>query len=177
LLFWTKGQSTDSNSALLVEGYSGGGWNALTNLVPLLNTATNRSLPLSSDITRLRFTYTKSAGNLAFDDVIVQGLFCGPSGETPPILNPIGDTSVEVSNTLQFAVTAQPTDGDPVTLSVSNAPAGAEFVSTNENGTFYFTPTFGQIGVHTTTFYAADNDGVTSETIRITVTPPSLSAA
>jgi glutaconate CoA-transferase subunit A len=36
--------------------------------------------------------------------------------ETPPVLNPIGNTSIQVSNLLQFAVTAQPTDGDTVAL-------------------------------------------------------------
>ena len=95
----------------------------------------------------------------------------GSPPETPPVLNPIGDTSVQVSNLLQFAVTATPTDGDAVTLSVSNAPAGAVFSATNENGTFYFTPDASQVGVHTTSFYAVDNDGVSLETIRITVNP------
>jgi subtilisin-like proprotein convertase family protein len=119
--------------------------------------------------------YSDAVGTGAFSNEFVELYYdaAGSPSETPPILNPIGDTSIEVSNTLQFAVTAQPTDGDPVTLSVSNAPAGSVFVSTNENGTFYFTPTYEQIGVHTATFYAADNDGVDSETIRITVTPPS----
>lgn len=120
--------------------------------------------------------YSDAVGTGAFSNEFVELYYDAAGGgaaQSPPILNPIGDTSVEVSNTLQFAVTAQATDGDPVTLSVSNAPSGAVFASTNENGTFYFTPTLAQVGVHTTTFYAADNDGISSETIRITVTPPS----
>ncbi len=125
--------------------------------------------------------YSDAVGTGAFSNEFVELYYDasggGGGGDTPPILNPIGDTSVQVSNLLQFAVTAQPTDGDPVTLLVSNAPAGAVFVSTNENGTFYFTPTAEQIGVHTTTFYAVDNDGAASETIRITVTPASSPGA
>lgn len=120
------------------------------------------------------FEYSDALGTGAYSNEFIELYFdapAGASGQTPPVLNPIGDTSVQVSNLLEFAVTATPTDGDPVTLSVSNAPAGAVFSSTNENGTFSFTPDASQVGVYTTTFYAADNDGVDFETIRITVTP------
>lgn len=123
--------------------------------------------------------YSDAIGTGAFSNEFVELYYDagGGGGRTPPVLNPIGDTAVQVSNLLQFSVTAQPTDGDPVTLSVSNAPAGAVLVSTNENGTFYFTPDASQVGVHTTTFYAVDIDGAASETIRITVTPASTPGA
>jgi subtilisin-like proprotein convertase family protein len=95
----------------------------------------------------------------------------GPPLPTPPILNPVGHQSVTVSNALQFQVVATPTDGDAVTLSVSNLPAGAEFYSTNENGSFVWgsaTPT----GVYSVSFYATDKDGSDAETISITVGEP-----
>ncbi len=95
-----------------------------------------------------------------------------PPEGTPPTLNSIGNRSVEIAVPLQFTISATPTDGDTVTLSVSNAPAGAVLASTNENGTF----TWGlpsPAGVYTTTFYAVDKDGFDSETITITVTPQS----
>jgi hypothetical protein len=86
----------------------------------------------------------------------------------PPVLTNIGNKSVSESNTLQFAVTATEQDGDPVTLTASNLPSGAIFSATNMNGTFLWTtPT--PDGVYTTTFYAADKDGVDVETITITV--------
>lgn len=88
--------------------------------------------------------------------------------QSPPTLNPVGNKSVTVSNTLQFAVTATPTDGDTVSLTASNLPSGAVFSSTNENGTFTWTnasPT----NVYSVTFNAADNDGADNETITITV--------
>lgn len=94
----------------------------------------------------------------------------GAAPQTPPTLNPIGNKSVTISNTLQFAVTATPTDGDTVTLTASNLPSGAVFGSTNEIGTFTWTnasPT----NVYSVTFNAADNDGADNETITITVNP------
>lgn len=97
----------------------------------------------------------------------------GASSEHPPVLNPIGNQFVTVSNALQIAVTAVPTEGDPVTLSVSEAPPGSTFDSTNQNGTFTWT-NCGPVGVYTSTFYATDDDGTVSEEIRITVRPQQL---
>jgi subtilisin-like proprotein convertase family protein len=87
----------------------------------------------------------------------------------PPVLAPIGDRAVVWSNTLSFAVSAtDPVDGDPITLSVSNAPLTATFGATNGAGTFTWADA-GPLGVYTCTFYAVDNDGAAQETILITV--------
>ena len=86
----------------------------------------------------------------------------------PPVLGAIGNQSVTVGSNLQFQVAATPTDGDTVTLTASNLPAGSTFNATNENGTFQWlnaSPT----GVYSVTFYAEDDDGSDSETISITV--------
>ncbi|HQF20162.1 MAG TPA: S8 family serine peptidase [Kiritimatiellia bacterium] len=91
--------------------------------------------------------------------------------DIPPVLNPIGNKTVALGGSLQFAITAVPTDGDEVTLTTSALPAGATFGSTNENGTFQWnnaSPT----GVYSVTFYAEDVDGQDSETITITVYDP-----
>lgn len=113
----------------------------------------------------------QSSGTGAFrlDDVVVFGTVT-PAGDTPPVLAAIGNKSILTNSPLVFTVAATPTDGDTVTLSVSNAlPVGAAFGSTNENGAFeWLAP--GPVGVYTMTFYAADNDGADSEQITITVT-------
>ncbi len=113
----------------------------------------------------------QSSGTGAFrlDDVVVFGVVAS-LGDTPPVLGAIGNKTVLTNAPLSFAVTATPTEGDTVTLSVSNAlPAGATFGSTNEVGTFeWLAP--GPVGVYTMTFYAADNDGVDTEEITISVT-------
>ena len=89
--------------------------------------------------------------------------------ETPPTLNAIGNKSTRTNSAISFAVTAVATEGDPVTLTVSNAPVGSTFGATNINGTFSWASP-APAGVYTMTFYAADNDGADSETITITVT-------
>ena len=89
---------------------------------------------------------------------------------TPPALNPIGDQSVFLGETLQFEVSAAPTEGDAVALTASNLPAGSIFYPTNELGTFLWTgaaPT----GLYSVTFNAADPDGFDDETIGIAVHP------
>ena len=91
-----------------------------------------------------------------------------PPPPTPPILNPIGNQLGLLGDTLQFPVVATPTDGDAVTLTASNLPAGSSFDTTNENGTFAWisaSPT----GVYSVTFIATDKDGSDEETISIAV--------
>ncbi len=93
---------------------------------------------------------------------------CGLGSNQPPVLYVIGDKSIVLSNALAFGVTASDNESDPITLSVSNAPAGSTFGATNGNGTFTWASP-APIGVYTCTFYAAGDDGVDFETIRITV--------
>ena len=171
LSFWIKGQTTDSSSALLVEGLTGASWGTITNIVPLPISSTVVSRAISPAITRLRFTYTKSVGNLSFDDVIVGGLADGGSAPvtTPPVFNAVPNQFVQVSNTLTFTVSAQQTDGDTVTLSASNLPPGAVFSSLNENGSVTWSNA-APVGVYTSRYYAADKDGIVSITNTITVT-------
>ncbi len=88
----------------------------------------------------------------------------------PPVLAPIGAQAIAISNTLTVAVTATPTDGDPVTLTVSNAPAGSSFSASGASGTFYWTNA-APMGVYTARFYAADNDGNDWESVVISVVP------
>lgn len=77
LSFWLKGQGTNATSALLVEGFDGSSWVTIENIMPLPTVPTTKtynsgSTPaLPSNIVQFRFTYTKNAGNLAFDDVVV----------------------------------------------------------------------------------------------------------
>jgi hypothetical protein len=92
--------------------------------------------------------------------------------DVPPVLNPIGNKSVTVSNALSFQVTATPTDGDPVTLTASNMPSGAFFYPTNAAGTFVWSSA-STVGSYDVTFNAADENGSDAETITITVNPAS----
>ncbi len=126
---------------------------------------------------RIRYDEKGTAANLSdhyyLDDVSLTGTPGGGS-QSPPILNPIGGKSVQVSNTLSFVVTATKTDGDPVTnMWVTGKPAAASFGYTpgNTNGLFTWTNA-APAGVYTMVFWAADNDGSDSEEVTITVTNP-----
>lgn len=86
LQFWVKGMGTDASSALLVEEYySGSGWNTLTNVIPLPSSGTVLGpFAMDSFSTEARFTYSKSAGNLAFDDVSISAAISSPTPSTTP---------------------------------------------------------------------------------------------
>ena len=90
----------------------------------------------------------------------------------PPFFNPVANKSVALSNSLTFGVSALETDGDLVTLTASNLPAGAEFFPTNANGaaagTFLWTNAE-PAGVYTSEFYAVDEDGAAFTSVVITV--------
>jgi arylsulfatase A len=77
LKFWIKSLNTNSARSLLVEGFDGNAWIpiktyttlAKINGTKIINASTNPALP--ANIVQFRFTYTKSQGNLAFDDVSI----------------------------------------------------------------------------------------------------------
>jgi len=83
----------------------------------------------------------------------------------PPVLAPIGDKSVGEGATLNFTVSANDADGDPVTYSVQNLPSGAAFAGQ----TFTWTPAYNQGGTYQLTFTASDSQAQDSETITIAV--------
>ena len=77
LSFWIKSQGA-SGSSLLIEGYNGTSWVTINNItsfptVGTIITYNATSTPvLPSGLNKFRFTYTKSAGNISFDDVSIQ---------------------------------------------------------------------------------------------------------
>jgi hypothetical protein len=89
----------------------------------------------------------------------------------PPILDSIGPRSIQEGDTLRFRIHATDSDGDPITLSLSNNPPNSSLIdSGNGAGLFRFTPGYLQSGVYLVTFKAADNTGkADSEQVQITV--------
>lgn len=122
----------------------------------------------------IAFQYTSSKFSPArwsIDQVRLQATASGASNQ-PPVLGPIGDKELVVSNNLMFPVVAvDPVDEDPITLIVSNAPAGSEFSSTNGNGYFSWVGA-APVGIYTSSFHAVDKDGADAETIVITISEP-----
>ena len=98
----------------------------------------------------------------------------GVAANNAPALDPIGDKTVTVGQTLQFTVTATDPDGDQVTLAASNLPTGATFDPLT--GQFSWTTTVNNIGTYPNIQFVATDTGYPSmddsKTITITVTPP-----
>ncbi len=119
--------------------------------------------------TVLTFRLTVSDGRLS--NTASVNITVLPPPNRSPVLDPIGNRTVNVGNTLTFTVTGSDLDGDPLTFSVSPLalPANATFEPTT--GIFTFTPATSQVGMVQLTFFVADGrGGVASETITITVT-------
>ena len=89
----------------------------------------------------------------------------------PPVLDPIGDKSVDEGQLLQFTVTASDPNGDTLTYSASNLPSGASFDPDTQ--TFSWTPNFQQAGNYPGVTFTVEDDGdpslEDSETITIVV--------
>jgi hypothetical protein len=90
----------------------------------------------------------------------------------PPVLNAIGNKSVNTGQTLQFTILATDADGDTLTYSASNLPSGATF--TPSTRTFSWTPTSSQAGTYPNVRFTVSDGSLTDyENITITVSTSS----
>jgi len=86
----------------------------------------------------------------------------------PPVLNPIGNKVINEGELLEFTISASDPDGDPLTFSASNLPAGADFGT--DTRTFSWTPASGQAGTYPDVHFQVSDGSLTdSEDITITV--------
>ncbi|MBA7665993.1 hypothetical protein ES703_74068 [subsurface metagenome] len=96
----------------------------------------------------------------------------------PPVLDPIGDKSVDEGVSLEFTISATDPDvGDTLTYSYSSPALPPEVSFDSATGEFSWTPTEAEDGTYSATFMVEDNGSPSlsdSETIIITVyyTPP-----
>jgi len=87
----------------------------------------------------------------------------------PPVLNTIGNKSVNEGELLQFTVSATDAEGDTLTYSATNLPQGATFNA--QTRTFSWTPTSSQVGSYPNVhFEVSDGELIDYENITITVT-------
>ncbi|MGC8929358.1 MAG: putative Ig domain-containing protein [Candidatus Woesearchaeota archaeon] len=84
-----------------------------------------------------------------------------------PVLEPIGNKTVAENSTLEFVISAYDADGDALTYSVLDLPAGAVFNSVTR--VFSWIPNFDQSGTYYVTFVVSDGSLEDNETIRIIV--------
>lgn len=88
-----------------------------------------------------------------------------------PVIDPVGNRTVETNETLTFVVTGSDDDGDPLLFSLEDGPVGLVISST---GRLVWTPRSNQVGNHTVRVVLSDGrDTVTTEfTVNVTAPPP-----
>lgn len=88
----------------------------------------------------------------------------------PPVLEYIGNKSVDEGQLLQFVLTASDPDGDNLSFSAANLPVGAIFDP--QNATFSWTPGYQQEGNYSNIEFSVTDDGIPigSDTEIITIT-------
>ena len=87
----------------------------------------------------------------------------------PPVLDPIGDKTVNENELLTFDVLATDPNSDNLTYSASNLPTGATFNVSIDFPTFSWIPGYDQAGDHEVQFEVSDGYLSASENITITV--------
>ena len=90
------------------------------------------------------------------------------SGNSPPVLDTIGNKIVNELEPLQFIVTATDTDGDTLSYSLSNSPPIGATIDP-QTGEFSWTPTESQDGDNTFDIMVSDDLLSDYETITVTV--------
>lgn len=93
----------------------------------------------------------------------------------PPVLDPIGDQSVDEGDTLTFTVTASDPDNDTLTFNSPNLPQGATLDTTT--GEFKWIPDYDDAGTYLVTFTVSDCSLTDSKDITITVEDEPYGAA
>ncbi|MHC4925715.1 MAG: putative Ig domain-containing protein [Planctomycetota bacterium] len=95
---------------------------------------------------------------------------------TAPVLDAIDDQTISENQTLQLTVSATDADGDSLSYSAENLPAGAVF----SGQTLSWTPTYSQAGTYDILFSVTDGAESDTQTVTVTVLPvnqaPVLSA-
>jgi hypothetical protein len=97
-----------------------------------------------------------------------------PSGNVPPVLDIVGDQSVDENELVEFTISAADPNGDNLSYSanLSSLPTGASFNATTR--AFSWIPAVGEAGTYSDVrFEVSDGDLTDSENITITVNPAS----
>ncbi len=72
LRFWMRGASVDNLSFLTILYTTNSvTWDTLKKIIPISNSGTNMGFHVPDTAIQLQFTFTKSVGNLAFDDFLL----------------------------------------------------------------------------------------------------------
>ena len=112
--------------------------------------------------------------NCYFSDLMVSENNRFQAGNWVPVLDYIGNKTVQAESLLGFTISATDPNNDPLTYSASNLPAGATFIGQ----IFSWIPASGQVGTYPNVHFEVSDEKYTDfENITITVTevpPPEI---
>ncbi len=121
-------------------------------------------------------TFRVSDGTATDSETVV---FTVNSGNEAPVLDTIGGQTIAEGSLLTFVVTANDINGDSLSYSASDLPAGAEFDVDQQR--FSWTPDYSQAGSFSVTITVSDGTFSDSEAFTITVAnsnrPPVISGS
>ena len=126
---------------------------------------------LSDGAHTIRAEVLLSTGELINFDTNITVANQGPPQNTAPVLNSIGNQSIQANNSKTVSISANDVDNDTLTITASGVPNFASFTD-NGNGTasLVLNPTTANVGSSNITVTVSDGALADSETIQITVT-------
>ncbi len=165
--------SSDAESGIIEYQYAIGTSEGGTDVINWISAGTNTAI-IQSDLTLILGTtyyFSVKAKNEAglWSDIGYSDGILVIAPNQPPILEPIGNKTVNEGQTLNFTILASdPNTEDTLTYSADPLPRGASFDANSHSLTWK--PDFTQSGIYAVTFTVRDPDGLTdSETVNITV--------
>jgi hypothetical protein len=84
LKFWMKSFGNSSGSSLAIDGFNGSTWSSIANYSSISGSGTLYNLDNLSGYTQFKFTYTKTNGNIAIDDISISCGACNLDQEASP---------------------------------------------------------------------------------------------
>ncbi len=166
LSFWIKGNSTNATSALLIQGWNGSSWvriDSITNSIPIsgttytYNASSTPTLLAASNYTQFKFTYTKSSGNLAFDDVAINygssstSYVSGFNNQNVGNVTTYNVTGLSSSTAYNYVVRA---------VTASNTSASSNVITATTSNPVYYSKSSGSLDVLGT--WGTNSDGTGS---------------
>ena len=112
--------------------------------------------------------YASDPDGDAANETVVISVLDTPTGAAPHLSDPV-DRSVLVGQALSIPLSASDADGDPLSFGAGSLPTGATL---SPSGSFAWTPSADQLGVHDLSFSAIDCGGHSaSQNVAVEVVP------
>lgn len=151
--FWYDNSSTD--------------WRSMT--LENVQVPPNGEIPISLSVAH---TVRDGSTDFDFDCLTATAFLWIKNGNRPPVLDPIGEKTVNENQLLEFTITATDPDDDGLDYTASNLPTGANFNPVTQE--FSWRPGTDDVGNYTVEFAVTDDGNPPlsdSETVTINVEP------